>query len=34
MWPSKIVKDIIDFLRVPIQSYNENVLIPRQTIKI
>lgn len=34
MWPSKIVKDIIDFLRAPIQSDNENVLIPRQTLYI
>lgn len=34
MGPSKIVKDIIDFLRAPIQSDNENVLIPRQTLYI
>lgn len=34
MWPNKIVKDIIDFLRAPIQSDNENVLIPRQTLYI
>lgn len=30
----KIVKDIIDFLRAPIQSDNRNVLIPRQTLYI